>query len=297
VRALARDAGKAASVLPECDRLGLVIGDVLGEGVADDLLDGCGACIHLIGIIREGGGGRTFRRMHVEATDAVVGACRDRGVGRYVHMSALGVDPEGRSEYQRTKFEGERIVRASGLDWTIFRPGLIHGPEGEFVRLAAGWVRGTETPRRFLPYFKRGRPASGVPFAATVYEDPLVAPVWVQDVADCIVEALGRRASIGEIYNVVGAETLSWPQMLVLMRDCVRGADPSLMPRGVPADLAICLARGARALGVASLLPFDEGQAAMGSLDSTAQMEKVATDLEITTAPFAQTFGAYAARL
>ena len=57
-------------------------------------------------------------------------------------MSALGTRPDAVSDYHKTKYKAEEYVRASGLDWTIFRPSMIHGPGGEFMQMEATWARG-----------------------------------------------------------------------------------------------------------------------------------------------------------
>ena len=78
----------------------------------------------------------------------VVDATKRAGIRRYVHMSALGTRPDAASTYHRTKHAAEELVRASGLDWTILRPSMIHGPRGEFMRMQ---VRLGEAEGRAVP--------------------------------------------------------------------------------------------------------------------------------------------------
>ena len=105
----------------------LVEGDIARE-VPD--LEGAEAAIYLAGIIRERG--QTFRAVHVEGVRNLLRAMERAGVGRLLHMSALGARPEAPSRYHRTKAEGEALVRQSGLSHAIFRPSLIFGPGDEF---------------------------------------------------------------------------------------------------------------------------------------------------------------------
>ena len=95
----------------------LVEGDIARE-VPD--LEGAEAAIYLAGIIRERG--QTFRAVHVEGVRNLLRAMERAGVGRLLHMSALGARPEAPSRYHRTKAEGEALVRQSGLSHAIFRP-------------------------------------------------------------------------------------------------------------------------------------------------------------------------------
>ena len=135
----------------------VVRGSLFDPKALDDGLAGCEAVIHLVGIIKEQPGrGMTFHRVHVEGTRAVVEAAKRNGVRRFVHMSALGSRPDADSDYHRTKYEAEQAVRGGGLEWTILRPSLIHGPRGEFMRMEARWARGKGPPFFFMPYFGAG---------------------------------------------------------------------------------------------------------------------------------------------
>lgn len=296
VRALARSREKVGEVLPRSDRLSVVTGDIFDSIAVAELFTACDACIHLIGIIRETGRSR-FGRMHVDATQVVVDACRVAGTRRLVHMSALGVSDEGICEYQRTKFEGEMIVRRSGLDWTIFRPSTIHGLGGEFTHLVADWVRGDGQPKYFMPYFKRPVTDDSVPLGPTRYEDPVMAPVYVEDVARVFVKALQTPASVGEVYPLAGPETLSWPDFLRYFQSITPEANERLRPVGIPADLAARAATVAKVLGFGAMLPFDAGMALMGAQDNTARTDKLRAHLGVSLRPVRETAKAYAAKL
>ena len=297
VRALVRDPSKGREVLGREDGLELVEGDILDADALDRLLAGADVLIHLVGIIREASGGQTFERMHVGATEAVLGACARAGVGRYVHMSALGVGAEPVCEYQRTKFEAETRVRDSGLDWTIFRPGLIHGKGSGFVELVTGWVRAEAMPKTFLPYFSRGVEDTSVLLGPVHQEAPVVAPVAVEDVAYCFAEAVERERAIGEVYNLVGPDAMPFPQLLERFRDAIPGGQHRLKPRGIPENVAANAARVARTLKLESLLPFDEGMARMGAQDSVAELDKAEAHLGWTPSGFQERLEAYAPSL
>jgi NADH dehydrogenase len=292
VRALVRDRAKASAVLPGHDAMGLVTGEIGDAGALAALTQQCDACIHLIGIIREAGR-QTFQRIHVGATKHILDACNDAGVRRYIHMSALGASPIGRAEYQRTKFSAETLVRNSGLDWTIFRPGLIHGADGDFTQMAAKWCRGQIPPHIFLPYFsRREHTAQG---SRTVV--PRVSPVAVSDVARVFVGALHRERSIGEIYPLVGGEELDWRDLLTTMRDTLPNVGPKLEAIGLPGEIVALKAHLASLVGLGNFLPFDAGMAIMGQQDATASTTKAAAHLDYSPEGFRQAFGQYAASM
>ena len=296
VRLLARSPEKAARIIGELgiDRSAV---DIVEGGVSDPdalskLVRGVSACLHLVGIIRETNNGQTFERIHTDAARAVVHACtlEDPSM-RYVHMSALGIGPDERAGYRDSKHRAELIVRGSKLRWTIFRPGLIHGHDGEFTQMAAAWVRGKAPPFVFLPYFSRWK-QSGFGFEA-----PMVAPVYVDDVARAFIGAIGTDGAIGSCYELSGPDAMSFPAMLRVYQRHVPGAKSWLRPIGLPWRVAALQARIAGAIGLGGLLPFDEGMAIMGQADSTADLTKAREGLGFDPAPFTETFKGYAASM
>ena len=149
------------------------------------------AIVHLVGVIWEKGD-QTFDRMHRVAPENVVVAARQAGVRRLLHMSAMGSSPDSPSEYGRTKAAGEKAVRESGLDWTVFRPSIIVGPGDGFVTLLAGLVRGNPG---FIPVIGSGT----VKFM----------PVSVYDVARVYADALEKPETVGRSFDVGGPDTLT----------------------------------------------------------------------------------------
>ena len=138
---LVRSKAKLLGDYPELrpDRLIPVEGDLRDPGALSAAAEPCQAAIHLVGIIIQRRlKGQTFAGIHTEGTRRVVDTVIRAGIKRYIHMSALGTRAGAASAYHRTKWVAEEYVRASGLDWTILRPSLIHGGDGEFsVRFPA----------------------------------------------------------------------------------------------------------------------------------------------------------------
>lgn len=91
------------------------------------LATGADAVIHVAGLIN----GRTraaFEAVNVGGTANMVDAARRGGVRRFVHISSLAAREPGLSHYGWSKSKSEKLVAASGLDWTIIRPPAIYGP-------------------------------------------------------------------------------------------------------------------------------------------------------------------------
>jgi NADH dehydrogenase len=244
------------------DRFRTVLGS-LSDRTA--LLEGASqaqAAIHLVGIIiARRLRGQTFRKVHVDGTVKVIDALRVSGVRRYVHMSALGARPDAVSAYHRTKWRAEEYVRESGLDWTIFRPSLIHGPDGEFVQLIKKFVCGLVPP--VIPYFGAGTGK--------------LQPVYVKDVAHCIVDAIFRPETIRQVVPLGGPRAYSWIELYNACRAMLPGARNWKPLASLPVPVARLVALlSAPPMALAELivpsvglLRFDRGQVAMAQEDAT----------------------------
>jgi NADH dehydrogenase len=104
------------------------------------LLAGFDAVVNCVGILRERGG-ETYERVHVMAPAALAEACARLGL-RLLHVSALGLHPEARSRFIRSKLIGERKIAASGADYSLVRPSLLDGDGGygaSWLRRVAAW--------------------------------------------------------------------------------------------------------------------------------------------------------------
>lgn len=89
-------------------------------------LEGCDAVAHCAGINREIGA-QTYARVHVEGTANVIAAAEEAGVRRIAMLSFLRARPDCGLAYHESKWEAEELVRASGLEWTVIKAGMIYG--------------------------------------------------------------------------------------------------------------------------------------------------------------------------
>ncbi|MHB8637919.1 MAG: NAD-dependent epimerase/dehydratase family protein [Fimbriimonadaceae bacterium] len=87
---------------------------------------GCDAVAHLAGINREVGE-QTYAKVHVAGTANVIEAAKRAGVRKLILLSFLRARPNCGSPYHESKWAAEELVRVSGLDFTIFKAGVIYG--------------------------------------------------------------------------------------------------------------------------------------------------------------------------
>lgn len=156
---------------------------------------GCDAVIHLVGIIFEGPGA-SFEQVHVEGTRNMLLAADAAGIRRFIHMSALGTREGAGAAYHRTKWDAEEVVRASGLDYTIFRPSIIYGPGGEFINMLRRQIRLLPV----VPVIGNGR-----------YR---MQPISVGDVATCFSASLTTPGAVNKVYEIGGPAALTYNEMI-----------------------------------------------------------------------------------
>lgn len=196
IRALVRDTGShSARQIQSEFEAELVSGDILDPASLEEFFASGDAVIHLVGIISEVGK-NTFETVHFHGTCNVIAAARKAGIRRYIQMSALGVRPHAVSRYHQTKWQAEEAVRASGLDYTIFRPSIIYGPGDMFTNLFAGASRLSP----IVPVIGAG--------------EGTMQPLPVETVAACFVKALSEPRSIGQTFDLVGPEVMTFNQLL-----------------------------------------------------------------------------------
>jgi NADH dehydrogenase len=188
-----RDRARHLCLLPTVE---VVEADIHRPGELERLAEGRNAVVNLVGVLHSRRGradergpndyGPDFARVHVELAQATITACRAAGVKRLLHMSALGADAAGPSEYLRSKGIGERaVLAAEDLQATVFQPSVIFGPEDSFLNLFA------QLTRFFLV----------LPLACPLAR---FQPVYVRDVAEAFVAALDDPSTHGKRYRLCG---------------------------------------------------------------------------------------------
>ena len=197
-----------------------------------------GAVINLVGVLHDRPAqpyGKVFKSAHVELPKNIITAMQMHGLKRYLHMSALGADSKGPSMYQRSKGDGELVVKASNLDWTIFRPSVIFGAQDQFINLFAKLTK-------LFPLMPLAN--YGAKFQ----------PVSVDDVASAFVKALNMPQTIHQSYDLVGPEVYTMQEIVELAK---RKAKTSCWIIPVPAFVGYLQALAFEFLPVPTLMSRD----------------------------------------
>jgi len=173
----------------------LVEGDVTNPESLRSAIDGCSGVLHLVAII-EPTSGESFDGNIRKGTENVLNEAHAAGVGRFYQMSAIGAQDNPDFPYHQAKWRAEQAVKASGLDWTIFRPSVIYGPGDGFIGVLAGVIRSFPV----IPVVGDGKSR--------------FQPIQVGDVAEAITNAIDDPGTNGKTLDLVGPEILTYEEML-----------------------------------------------------------------------------------
>ena len=186
------------------------------------------AVVNCVGIlVREGK--NTFDAIHDEAAGRIARIAAERGIARFVHVSALGADAESDSLYAASKGRGEAAVLSHRPDAVILRPSIIFGSDDNFFnRIAA---------------MSRLGPVLMVPGA-----DTEVQPVYVIDVARAAAMGATGAAAPG-IYELGGPDVMT---MCDVARHTLTAIDRRRAVIGLPGFLGSGLAAALDAVQVVS---------------------------------------------
>ena len=174
---------------------------------------GCDAVAHCAGINRELGS-QSFRRVHVEGTRNVVQAAQRAGVRKIALISFLRARPHCGSAYHESKWAAEEIVRGSGLDFTVFKCGVIYG-KGDHL----------------LDHLSHAFHTFPV-FAFVGFKDKPIRPNAVEDVAQIIKASLVDGALSRQTVAVLGPEQMTLREALRRVARVV-GRRPLMFPMPV----------------------------------------------------------------
>lgn len=199
--------------------------EAIALGRDDDVITAvadCDAVVHCAGINREIGS-QMYQAVHIDYTKRVIDAAQSAGVQRFVMLSFLRARPGCGSGYHESKWAAEELVRASGLDWTILKAGVIYG-RGDHM----------------LDHLSHAFHTFPV-FGLVGFRSRPVRPVAVDDVARILAAAaVGDRRLTKRTFAVLGPDEL-------LLADAVRrvaqvaGRRPWFVPLPIAAQRLIAI--------------------------------------------------------
>lgn len=187
IRIAERDPRKAWFLQPlgGVGQVTTAVADLGRPETIDRAVEGSAAVINLVGIFKG-----NLDKIHVEGAGRAAAAARATGASAFVHVSAIGADPESASDYGRTKGLGEQAVRSAFRGATIIRPSVVFGPEDNFTNRFASMAQ--------------------LPLVPVIAPGTRFQPLFVRDLARAIAAAALDPASFGgKSFELAGSEVLT----------------------------------------------------------------------------------------
>jgi uncharacterized protein YbjT (DUF2867 family) len=186
------------------------------------------AVVNCVGVLQDGARDDTSR-VHVEATSALFDACRQAGIRRVIHVSAIGAERDGPTTFSRTKAAAEAYLAGLDLDWVILRPGLVLAPA----------VHGGTAMMRALAAMPLVIPLIGA--------ESRIQVVGMEDVADTVALCLAPGAPAKLTWELVHPQVLSLREIVSAMRGWLGFPPRPVVP--LPQAAATIVSAVADALG------------------------------------------------
>lgn len=149
--------------------------------------------------------------IHIEGARKIATICREAEVERFIHVSVANADANSPSRWMRSKALGEQAVRDVYEGATIIRPTVFYGPEDRLIN-------GMGQMLRFWPFYPLMNPQGKA------------QPVYYDDVAKAILNAVADDNSIGRTYDLGGPDVYTNEELMELASTLV-AIKPSIVLR------------------------------------------------------------------
>lgn len=190
-------------VVNELEALGakvFIVKDFNIEGFKEAFKN-CSAIVHLANVVC--GSKEIFEKVNIKGLQTVIQAAKIEKVAKIIYPSGLGVDKYGltewaKNEYFRSKKEAEQIIRKSEVNYAIFRPSYILGPDDELI------------PELIDQIF------DGMVFIVGDGKVPM-QPIFVKDATNAFLAAAEGKGNENSVYELIGPEVTKMNDLVELV--------------------------------------------------------------------------------
>jgi uncharacterized protein YbjT (DUF2867 family) len=191
VRTLLRPSQKSPN-LPRGVPVEAVVCGLKDERGLRAAMRGVEAVFHLASAEHEGSRA-DLQGVDIDGSRLVAQSAVDAGVRRFLYVSHLGADRASAYPVLKAKGIAERYIIQTGAEYTIFRSGIVFGPNDHFTS-ALAYLMGM-APFIFL-----------LPGDGRTY----LQPIWVEDLVTGLILSLEEQGCANQIYSVGGPEFLTF---------------------------------------------------------------------------------------
>ncbi len=198
LRCLVRDTKKAASILPT-KGIEFVRGNTTQPASLEAAVRNVDTIVHAAFITADHkqSAGNRYEETNVQGTANLIEAAKDAKVKRIIEMSGLGTKPDKAGSYMQGRYLAEKVLKESGLDWTIIQPSVLFGKGAPFIKGLTDLI----STAPVVPLIGGGK--------------TLFQPIYVEDVVTVIVKVLEDPIhTSGKTYTIGGPQYYSFTQII-----------------------------------------------------------------------------------
>ena len=197
-RCLVRDVKRAANILP-ADKVELVQGDTTQSPSLEAAVRGVDTIVHAAFITADHkqSAGNHYGTTNVQGTANLIRVAKQAGVKRIIELSGLGTKPDKPSSYMQGRYLAEKMLKESGLNWTIIQPSVLFGKDAPFIKGLNDLIRTSPV----VPLIGGGK--------------VMFQPIYVEDVVTVIIKVLeDPEHTSGKTYTIGGPAYYSFTQVI-----------------------------------------------------------------------------------
>jgi NADH dehydrogenase len=169
-------------------------------------LNGVDVIFHLAGAESQGRDAN-LRITDIEGTRNLVEAAQDAGILHFIYLSHLAAARASAYPVFKAKGIAEEYIRRSGIPYTILRSAIAYGPEDHFTTGLSRMLRAA--PGIFFLPSSEGRIV------------PRVQPIWVEDLAACLMWTHKNPETLNQVYEVGGSEYFTVRQVVEIVMSTI----------------------------------------------------------------------------
>jgi NADH dehydrogenase len=197
-RCLVRRGAQGSSLPP--GMVDVVVGDITAPPSLPAAVEGADAVVHLASVVAnvKESGSVSYAAINDQGTANLVQAAQRAGVKQFIYLGGVNTVPGDERSYIRTRWNAAQHVKRSGIPYSILEPSILFGDGSAFFVALADLAKRT--------------PVVPVPGNGKLR----FQPVWVEDVATCIVALLAEGGK-NETIQLGGPQFYSYDDLLDLV--------------------------------------------------------------------------------
>jgi uncharacterized protein YbjT (DUF2867 family) len=264
-RCLVRDINRAKRIL-HTDKVELVKGATTSLTSLDAAVQGVDTIVHAAFLTadRKQSVDNEYEKTNVQGTANLINAAKKAGVKRIIEISGLGTKPDKPGSYMQGRYLAEKMLKESGLAWTIIQPSVLFGKNAPFIKGLADLIRTAPV----VPLIGGGK--------------IMFQPIWVEDVVAVIIKVLqDPTGATNRTYTIGGPAYYSFSQIIDILLKTMHKQRIK-----APAPLSLVAVGAAVMEAVLPKPPITKAAMTLFTFDNTTDLKSVERDFGFTPMSF-----------